>query len=105
MDGQGAGRGGARLGVWLIGGLGDVATTAVLGAGAVARGLAPTVGLVTARPPCDGLDLVGLEGLVFGGHDVRPGDPVQAAREAVEAGIVPAGLVEPLVEQIGRAHV
>ena len=100
--GGGHGRGGdpERVGVWLVGGLGDVATTAVLGAGAVARGLAPTTGLVTARPPCDRLDLVPPGQLVFGGHDVREGTPLEAARALAAAGVVPAGLVEPLRDHL-----
>ena len=103
MGGGGQGEGGAgagRVGVWLIGGLGDVAVTAVLGAGALARGLAPTTGLVTARPPCEGLDLVPLDGLVFGGHDVREGTPLESARALAEAGVVPAALIEPLREHL-----
>ena len=40
-----------RVGVWLVGGRGSVATTALTGAAAVAAGLAEPTGLVTMRPP------------------------------------------------------
>ena len=40
-----------RVGVWLVGGRGSVATTAMTGAAAVAAGLAEPTGLVTMRPP------------------------------------------------------
>ena len=42
-----------RVGVWLVGGRGSVATTALTGAAAVAAGLAEPTGLVTMRPAFD----------------------------------------------------
>ncbi|MGE0710202.1 MAG: inositol-3-phosphate synthase [Planctomycetota bacterium] len=91
-----------RVGVWLIGALGDVATTTVLGAAALARGLAPTTGLVTARPPLADLDLCPLDELVFGGHDVRPGAPLEGARALAAAGVVPAALVEACADALAE---
>lgn len=84
---------GGRVGVWIIGALGDVATTTVLGARAIARGLADTTGLVTARAPLDDLGLSDLDQLVFGGHDVRDGAPLEAARALAKVGVVPPELV------------
>lgn len=83
-----------KVGVWFVGALGDVATTTVLGARAIARGLAAPTGLVTARDLFRGLDLVALDDLVFGGHDVREGDPVEAARDLAQKGVVPHRLAE-----------
>ncbi|MBC2933320.1 hypothetical protein [Nocardioides sp. zg-1228] len=40
----------AGTGVWFVGARGSVATTAVVGAYAVAHGLAPTTALVSERP-------------------------------------------------------
>ncbi len=85
-----------RVGVWLVGGRGSVATTALTGAAAVAAGLAEPTGLITMRPPFTGAGLPDLGDLVFGGHDVvetplahagRPPDgrrraPDRAARRA-----------------------
>jgi myo-inositol-1-phosphate synthase len=85
---------GRTLGVWLVGALGDIATTAVVGAGAIGRDLAPTRGLVTAIPELERLDLVPLDRLVFGGHDVREANPVASARVlAREAQLFPEELV------------
>jgi len=70
-----------RLGVWLIGAYGNVATCVVAGAAAVARGLAGTTGLVTESPLLSGLPLAPLDALVFGGHDVRDGSLVRSAKE------------------------
>ncbi len=83
-------------GVWLIGALGDVATTTVLGARAVARGFAPPTGLVTAGDLLGGLDLVALGDLVFAGHDVRQAGALEGARGLAAAGVVPGALVDAL---------
>jgi len=60
-----------RLGVWLIGARGQVATCIIAGAAAIRRGLADRTGLVTALPELAGLDLAPVEELVFGGHEIR----------------------------------
>lgn len=73
------GSGSPRVGVWIVGALGDVATTAMVGAFALARGLRPPTGLVTARGPAVELPLVAPGELVFGGHDVREDSPRAAA--------------------------
>ncbi|MCB9886493.1 MAG: inositol-3-phosphate synthase [Planctomycetes bacterium] len=70
-----------RLGVWLFGAYGGLATTVVTGAAAIARGLAPPRGLVTATDLVDGIDLQPIDGLVFGGHEIRSGDYVSSAEE------------------------
>lgn len=58
----------------MVGALGGIATTMVLGARAIARGLVSDTGLVTNRPELAPLDLVDVGELVFGGHDVRASD-------------------------------
>jgi myo-inositol-1-phosphate synthase len=52
----------AKVGVWLVGAQGSLASTVVLGARAIARGLAAGGGLVTELPELAGLPLVGLSG-------------------------------------------
>lgn len=73
---------GERVGVWLVGALGDIATTMVVGTLAVRAKLNPTTGLVTALSPFDQLPLPRLESLVFGGSDIRLGTFSESA-EAV----------------------
>lgn len=70
-----------RLGVWLFGALGGLASTVVVGARAMARGLAAPRGLVTETPLAAGLPLAAIDDLVFGGHEIRTGTPLAAARE------------------------
>jgi myo-inositol-1-phosphate synthase len=58
-----------RVGVWLIGARGSVATTVVAGCAAMTAGLHPPTGLVTETPPFTESGLPALSSLVFGGHD------------------------------------
>ncbi|MEZ0230834.1 MAG: myo-inositol-1-phosphate synthase, partial [Planctomycetota bacterium] len=69
-----------ELGIWLVGAHGDIATTTVVGVGAITRGLASPSGLVTALPQLASLDLVPLDRVLFGGHDVRAASPFENAR-------------------------
>lgn len=63
-----------KIGVWLIGAHGHLATTVMVGAGAVARGLCSRIGLVTELEEFKNLNMIGLGGLCFGGHDIRRED-------------------------------
>jgi myo-inositol-1-phosphate synthase len=81
-----------RVGVWLVGGRGSVATTALTGAAAVAAGLAEPTGLVTARPPFTDADLPGLAELVFGGHDIAETPLAFCAARLVDGGVLPLWL-------------
>lgn len=60
----------ARIGVWLIGARGSVATTVVTGCAAVTAGLQPPTGLAT--PAFTDSGLPPLSSLVFDGHDTGP---------------------------------
>ncbi len=69
------------VGLWLVGAYGGVGTTITLGLSALARGLQPTTGLVTALPAFRGLDLPAPADFVIGGHDIREGSFVASAEE------------------------
>ena len=73
-----------RVGLWLIGACGGVASTTALGLSALARGLTPTTGMVTALPQFAGHDFDDPAAFVLGGHDIRTGNFVTAARELHE---------------------
>ncbi|HZU39028.1 MAG TPA: inositol-3-phosphate synthase, partial [Gemmataceae bacterium] len=73
-----------RVGLWLIGAFGGVASTAALGLAAWKRGLMEPVGLVTALPLCDGLDLDAPSNFVVGGHEIRQASFATTARELHE---------------------
>src|SRR3954447_8990822 len=96
--------GAGRVGVWLIGGRGSVATTALTGASAVAAGLTAPTGLVTMRPPFIDAGMPELGDPVFGGHDVvEPPLALRAAR-LVDEGVLPAGLPAALGGAIEAAE-
>src|SRR3954447_20221551 len=81
-----------RVGVWLVGGRGSVATTALTGAAAVAAGLAEPTGLVTMRAPFAEAGMPALGDLVFGGHDVVETPLAMRAARLVDEGVLPVGL-------------
>lgn len=86
-----------KVGVWLAGAKGAVATTVAVGARALARGLAEPLGLVTELPEFAPLKLVSLDRLVFGGWDVVSAGLVERARELARDGrALPGDLVQAL---------
>src|SRR4051795_5819658 len=115
-----------RVGVWLVGGRGSVATTALTGAAAVAAGLGePTrpvtlrapvpqaavaaglvepTGLVTMRAPFTEAGMPGLGDLVFGGHDVVETPLALRTARLVDEGVLPIGLPAALGGAIEAAE-
>src|SRR3954463_7094044 len=94
--------GDSRVGVWLVGGRGSVATTALTGAAAVAAGLAEPTGLVTNNFDQAGLPALG--DLVFGGHDVVETPLAMRASRLVDEGVLPVGLPTALGGAIEAAE-
>src|SRR5579863_9198423 len=60
-----------KVGVWLVGAWGGVATTVAVGLVALRKGLTDTTGLVTALPEFSALNLIQWDELVLGGHEIR----------------------------------
>ena len=87
-----------KLGIWIFGARGAVATCAMMGVHAIKRGLCSKAGLLTETPACAKLELADLEGLAFGGPDIRPDvsafDCAMAFHDA--AGVPPYRLVRAL---------
>src|SRR3954447_26906076 len=94
----------SRVGVWLVGGRGAVATTTLTGARAVAAGLTEPTGLVTMRPPFTDAGLPELGDLVFGGHDVVETPLAVRAARLVDEGVLRAGLPAALSGAIEAAE-
>jgi myo-inositol-1-phosphate synthase len=80
-----------RVGVWLFGARGSVATTTIAGAAALRHGGAP-VGVVTELPDFAGTGLVPTDQLVFGGHDVVDTPLVKRLERLVSGGVLPPGI-------------
>jgi myo-inositol-1-phosphate synthase len=79
-----------RLGVWLVGARGSVATTVVAGAAALRAGLVPPAGSVGELPAVARAGLAGWGELVFGGHDVAGWPLAKRAEALVAGGVIPA---------------
>lgn len=74
-----------RVGVWLIGARGSVATTVIAGCAALTAGLHPPTGMVTETSLFAECGLPTLSSLVFGGHDTVD-CPLPKRAEALAAG-------------------
>jgi myo-inositol-1-phosphate synthase len=105
--GGGPGAPAGRVGAWLVGGRGSVATTTRIGAAAVAAGLSRPTGLVTALAPFDRVPLPKLSEVVFGGHDLVDIPLVKRAEALAHAGVLPSALLPAVADALtaGEADV
>ncbi len=97
-----------RIGVWLTGASGSVATTAMMGATVLAKGAAEPTGLVTALPEFSHVPFCSFDSLVFGGHEVRKPDLLGELRtlklRSGLAGLDTVGIVEKALRRV-EAHI
>ena len=92
-----------RLGVWVFGAGGGLSTTMVVGARAIARGKTQTHGLLTETAGLAALDLQKIDGLVFGGHEVRKTSLSESAKEIYDhTGTIPYPLIRDLSADLRR---
>ena len=89
-----------RIGIYFIGARGNVATTAIVGALAIAQGRMPATGMVTDGPEFKGLPLAGLQDMVFGGADVSSAPLHEKAVELGNARILPLQLAHDLRDEL-----
>ncbi len=82
-----------RIGLWLIGARGSIATCVAYGLAGLREGMLEPVGLATARAPFTELDLAPWDAFVLGGHDVCRRSLSESAGELVRNGILPSDLV------------
>ncbi|MCG3134084.1 MAG: hypothetical protein HMLKMBBP_01370 [Planctomycetes bacterium] len=96
--------GARRVGVWLVGAYGNVATCAIAGAASIVRGRNDATGLVTETPLFAGVPLAPVASLVFGGWDVRDGSVSASAREFGERnGLLGPDLLRAIASDLRRA--
>ncbi len=93
-----------RVGVWLIGARGSVATTVVAGCAAVTAGLHRPTGMVTETPPFTDCGLPPLSDLVFGGHDTVDCPLPKRAEALTAAGVLPYGLTSAITSELAAAE-
>ncbi len=90
-----------KTGVWLIGALGSISTTVIIGALALRRGLTEPVGMITAGSLFDGIPLVALDDLEFGGCDIRPGSLKDTAAHLIrETGVIRGDLLPEIQHEL-----
>jgi myo-inositol-1-phosphate synthase len=92
-----------RVGVWLIGARGSVATTVVAGCAALTAGLHSPTGLVTETPAFAGGGLPALSSLVFGGHDTLDCPLPKRAEQLAAGGVLPPGLPAAVAAELTAA--
>ncbi|MFD5265077.1 inositol-3-phosphate synthase [Streptomyces sp. NPDC058335] len=92
-----------RVGVWLIGARGSVATTVVAGCAALTAGLRPPTGLVTETPAFADSGLPALSSLVFGGHDTLDCPLPKRAEQLAAGGVLPPGLPAAVGAELAAA--
>src|SRR5690242_15051867 len=85
-----------RVGIWLVGARGSVATTAVCGAAALRSRLAAPVGCVGELPDIARARLPSYGDLVFGGHDVTDCPLEKRAEQLADGGVLPHGVLTSL---------
>jgi myo-inositol-1-phosphate synthase len=73
-----------KIGLWLIGAKGGVATTVTVGLLALRKGLTGSQGLVSALPQFNGLDLAPWSDFTLGGHEIRETTLFAAAQQLVQ---------------------
>jgi myo-inositol-1-phosphate synthase len=94
-----------RIGAWLVGAKGGVATTVMTGLASIARGAVDPVGLLTALEPYASLDLVPPEGIVVGGHDIRAGSLLDEARSMwTTSRAIPPDLIEGAADYLAAVE-
>jgi myo-inositol-1-phosphate synthase len=92
-----------RLGVWLVGARGGLATTLVAGAHAYAKGLTSAAGMLTETEGFAHLELAPIQGMIFGGHDVRECTTKEAAEEIQrDSGSISGELIRKLGREFKR---
>jgi myo-inositol-1-phosphate synthase len=94
-----------KIGIYLIGAYGAVATCAIVGAKAIAAGLSDERGLVTSSELFRGLDLPPVKDFVFGGCDLRKTSVLEAANEYRQRNnLLPTELLKALAPELKKVN-
>jgi myo-inositol-1-phosphate synthase len=90
-----------RIGLWLIGAKGGVATTVMTGLAALARGLVEPIGLITETKEFHSLNLIDWSDIVVGGHDIRNESLLDEARRMwTVSRAIPPGVLESVTPDL-----
>ena len=90
-----------RVGLWIIGALGDISSTLIAGSLAIKHEMASTTGMISTLEPLSNLNLVSTNELVFGGLDIRPSTLLEAVDGVYRRSrTLPLGLVEKIADEL-----
>ena len=92
-----------RVGVWLVGARGSVATAVAVGLHALATELAPPTGCATAGPEFAGVPMPGFADLVLGGHDISSTPLAHRAQALADSGMIPQRYVTAALAGLEQA--
>ncbi|MDB4671869.1 inositol-3-phosphate synthase [Mariniblastus sp.] len=94
-----------KVGVWLIGAYGGVATTAIVGLVALQRKLTENHGLVSELPQFQQANLIEWDNLVVGGHDIRKSTLATEANQLLnDSRLLSPALLELCQEDFARIN-
>lgn len=80
---------GPKIGLWLNGARGSIATTAIVGLAALREGIASPIGCVTETEAFADVELAPWSKIVIGGHDIVETPVEQRAEALVRTGVIP----------------
>jgi len=89
-----------RIGLWLIGARGSVATTAAVGLHAIASGAAPSSGCASTAPAFDDVPLAGFDEIVIGGHDLASTPLLEKAAGLAAGGMFSTSVVAEVADRL-----
>jgi myo-inositol-1-phosphate synthase len=93
----------ARIGIWLVGAKGGVATTATVGLIALKKGLIGNAGLVSELPEFQAAGLASWKDFVVGGHEIRDvGSYDEAWRLHAESRVIDGGVLAKCKSEIDK---
>lgn len=93
----------ARIGIWLVGAKGGVATTATVGLVALKKGLIGNAGLVSELPEFQTAGLASWKDFVVGGHEIRDvGSYDEAWRLHAESRVIDGGVLAKCKSEIDK---
>ena len=95
----------AKIGVWIVGASGSVATTAMAGAVALADNRTSATGLVTALPQFSETPFCNFKDIAFGGHEVRQPNLVGELESLHQtSGLLSSELIEAAREPLAEVE-
>lgn len=89
-----------KVGVWIIGVYGSVASASIVGAKVITRGLMKPTGLITELPEVEDVKFLPFDQMVFGGHDVCKGSVRESFTNLSKAAHIDCKLIDDVSNEL-----